>query len=319
MNNVKNLWAVTDGSQGMISQVNGLAKYIEINFQEKKVELKWPWSILPPGFLPISKYIFKSKFHRKNFPDIIITCGRKSIYASLFLKKLLRDKIISIHIQNPKINNNNFDFIISPNHDQYCGKNVINSIGALHNIDIEKINNAKRLFDVPDNKKIVTVILGGENNHYYFDNLIFNKLISKISSLNDINNKFFFLFIPSRRTPQKIINGINNNIKKNCYIWNNKDENPYLYSLKIADYFIVTSDSTSMISEVSITGKPVFVFHLPFKRKSIRFENFHKEFKEKGITRPFKNNIYNWTYEPINESKRIAGIINTRILEYKNE
>jgi len=319
LNNTKNLWAVTDGSQGMISQVNGLARYIEINFQEKKVELKWPWSILPPGFLPISKNIFKSNFHRKNFPDIIITCGRKSIYTSLYLKKLLKNKIISIHIQNPKINNNNFDFVISPNHDQYYGKNVINSIGALHNIDIEKINNTKKLFDVPKNKKIVTIVLGGENNHYYFDNLIFNKLINKIFNLDNIDNKFFFLFIPSRRTPQNIIDDINKNIKNQYYIWNNKDENPYLYSLKIADYFIVTSDSTSMISEVSITGKPVFVFHLPFKRKSIRFENFHKEFEEKGITRPFNNDIYNWTYEPINESKRIAGIINTRILEYKNE
>ena len=98
-----------------------------------------------------------------------------------------------------------------------------------------------------------------------------------------------------------------------------KSENPYLYCLKIADFIIVTSDSTSMISEACFTGKPVFIFHLPFKRKSLRFENFHREFEEIGLTMPFKQELYTWNYKPLNESKRIAGIINTRILKQNNE
>ena len=53
------------------------------------------------------------------------------------------------------------------------------------------------------------------------------------------------------------------------------DENPYIFALNNSAFFVVTSDSTSMISECAFTGKPIFVFHLPFKRLSKRIENFH--------------------------------------------
>ena len=43
INNI-NLWTITDGSQGMISQVNGLAQYLTPSFIEKKIKLKWHWN-----------------------------------------------------------------------------------------------------------------------------------------------------------------------------------------------------------------------------------------------------------------------------------
>ena len=91
INNI-NLWTITDGSQGMISQVNGLAQYLTPSFIEKKIKLKWPWSILQPGFLPINKKIFNISFFEGNLPNITISCGRKSVYASLYLKNILKEK-----------------------------------------------------------------------------------------------------------------------------------------------------------------------------------------------------------------------------------
>ena len=64
-------------------------------------------------------------------PDIIISCGRKSVFLSIFLKKKYK-KIINIHIQNPKVNFKYFNFIVPPLHDNINGKNVIESNGALH-------------------------------------------------------------------------------------------------------------------------------------------------------------------------------------------
>ena len=127
------------------------------------------------------------------------------------------------------------------------------------------------------------------------------------------------VFIPSRRTDAKFINKIKESINQKCYIWDKQTENPYLYSLKIADFIIVTSDSTSMISEACSTGKPVFILHLPFKRKSVRFEYFHSQFEKLGLTRSFDKELYTWSYKPLNESKRIAGIINSRILKLNHE
>ena len=72
-----------------------------------------------------------------------------------------------------------------------------------------------------------------------------------------------------------------------------------------------------MISEASISGKPIYIYHLPFKRKSRRILNFHDEFRDKGITRDLKNikHIENWEYILLNESERIGSIIKERIIE----
>ena len=72
-----------------------------------------------------------------------------------------------------------------------------------------------------------------------------------------------------------------------------------------------------MISEAAISGKPIYVHHLTFKRKSKRIENFHKEFSELGITKNIINfnHLSNWTYNPLNESERIAIIIKKRIIK----
>ena len=62
-------------------------------------------------------------------------------------------KIVTIHIQNPKINFNKFDFIISPNHDNIKGANVIKSIGALHQFSKEMIESKKKFLSLCPQKK----------------------------------------------------------------------------------------------------------------------------------------------------------------------
>ena len=39
---------------------------------------------------------------------------------------------MNIHIQDPKVSLNNFDFIVAPEHDSLTGSNVLNSKGAIH-------------------------------------------------------------------------------------------------------------------------------------------------------------------------------------------
>ena len=56
------------------------------------------------------------------------------------------------------------------------------------------------------------------------------------------------------------------------------------------------------------------MFQEEFSRKGLT-ESFHREFQQKGITRPFEDRLYSWSYEPLNEAKGIAGILNTKILK----
>ena len=196
----KNIWIVTDGSQGMISQANGLAQQLSNRVFNIKTKLIFPWSMLQPGFLPVYRWIFKNKIDFNNKPNIVISCGRKSVYFSLYLKKLFMKKIITIHIQNPKINFSKFDFIISPNHDKIDGANVIKSVGAIHQFSKKMIESKKDYYPPIPKDNLISFILGGNNRHYKFTKESILDLINKIKNLKKRYSKFNFLIISSRRT-----------------------------------------------------------------------------------------------------------------------
>jgi len=311
----KNILIITDGSQGMMSQAEGLAKQFNLNFHSIKTKLIFPWSILPPGILPIFSWIFLNKKKISIPPDIIISCGRKSVYFSIYLKKKYNS--ISIHIQNPKINFNYFDYIVAPQHDNIKGQNIIKSIGALHKFNDKLFKEVLDTnFKIPKNN-LISVIIGGSNNHYRFSKKEILELIFKIKNMKNLNSNYNFLILYSRRTTQNIKKLIKENLNKDSIIWEKNNHNAYSYALKNSDYFIVSSDSTSMISECAFTGKSIFVFHLPFKRKSKRIEKFHNQFQNLNITKKLQDTNYliPWKYDPLNESKKIASILKERIIK----
>ena len=310
------IWSLTDGSQGMISQTKGLANELGANIKELKTEIIFPWNRLQPGILPIFSWIFKNTLPTNEIPDVVISCGRKSVYLSVYLKKKYPN-IINIHIQNPKISSKYFTFVIAPNHDALYGENIINSTGAIHHF--KKSNNLKNHYEI-NTKNLITCIIGGENNHYNFSKANTLDLCERIKKLKYYNNKEI-LVITSRRTNQEIKHILKKELNSICTLWLGEGKNPYEFALYNSSYFIITSDSTSMISEASISCKPIYVYQLPMKRKSKRFIRFHEEFKKMNITRDFNtlDKLEKWTYTKLEESERIAGIIKKRIIERKNE
>ena len=57
------------------------------------------------------------------------------------MKNTANKKVFNIHIQDPKVNLNHFDFIIAPEHDALKGQNIISTKGAIHYLAKEDIDN----------------------------------------------------------------------------------------------------------------------------------------------------------------------------------
>ncbi len=250
--NIKNpiIWTLTDGSDGMISQVNGLANEFGKNITEIKTNLIFPWKKLPPGIIPTFSWIFKNKIPTNIIPNIVISCGRKSVFLSMHLKKNFPD-IINIHIQNPKISTKYFSFVVVPSHDNLEGKNVISSVGAIHHL---KNNDMK--FDIKESN-LISCIIGGENNHYYFKEEQTYEICKKIRNIKIYNPSFEILIVTSRRTDIKTKSILKKQLSSISKLWLGSGDNPYLFAIQNSKFFIITSDSTSMISEASISGKPI--------------------------------------------------------------
>ena len=136
---------LTEGMHGMISQVEGMAKALNTEYSHKIVRLSFPWNLIPPKFTPISQIVLKDKIYITNteVPDLIISCGRKSVIPSIVLKRK-NPKIFTIHIQDPKVNFRNFDAIVVPEHDDLKGENIYNSKGAIHYITELEISKASQ-------------------------------------------------------------------------------------------------------------------------------------------------------------------------------
>jgi mitochondrial fission protein ELM1 len=303
---------LTQGMHGMISQVEGLAKALDIDYVHHTVELNNFWKLFPPKLTPISQSVFK-KINSKDF-DVIISCGRKSVIPSIYLKKNSSKKVTNIHIQDPKVNLNNFSYVIAPEHDELDGGNVFSTKGAMHYLSRKEIeDNSDYLKNRLDaNKEYFLLILGGPTKHYdYSDENILNilDLFDNLISKNSLQG----IVIPSMRTPKNIIELCKNKLSTNSLIIDNVDKKAYLSALSLAKYVAVTCDSTSMISEAALTGKPIYVADIPAKKNDQRIKKFKELFTKLNIIKKLDNKLETWHYETLDETNRIAKEIKKQL------
>ena len=311
MNKLKGL-LLTEGLHGMISQVEGLAKALDLDYFHEKVELNSPWNLVPPSLTPKKKFIFKNQINKEY--DVIISCGRKSVIPSIVLKKNSNKKIVNIHIQNPKVSLENFDIVVAPDHDSVDGPNVLISKGAIHYLTLDEIHKAKDylLSKIEKQKEVVTLILGGPTKYYNYDNESMIQIFSKINK-QILEKNMQLIIIPSNRTPEKIIQFAKEYFNKNRLIVDSVDKQAYLSSLALAKYIIVTCDSSSMISEAALTGKPVYVAMIPAMRNDIRFQKFRNLLESMNIIRKLEDSLDTWSYEKLDETNRIAKQIKEKL------
>jgi len=303
---------LTQGMHGMISQVEGLAKALDLDFTHHTVETNKFWKLFPPKLTPISQSVFK-KINSEDF-DVIISCGRKSVIPSIYLKKNSSKKVTNIHIQDPKVNLGNFSYIIAPEHDGLNGENVFSTKGAIHYLTKEEISNhtnyLKDRLDI--GKEYFLLILGGPTKHYDYS----DENVSNIFNLfNDLVNKNNLqgIIVPSMRTPKNTIELSKNKLSANSLIIDNVDKKAYLSALSLAKYIAVTCDSTSMISEAALTGKPIYVADIPSKKNDHRIKKFRELFTQLNIIKKLDNKLETWHYEILDETSRVAKEIKKRL------
>jgi len=303
---------LTEGMHGMISQAEGLAKALGLNFFHEKIELNNFWKLMPSKFTPVKRFIFKNSI-KENF-DVIISCGRKSVIPSIFFKQNSQKKIFNIHIQDPKVSLKNFDFVVAPEHDDLEGENVISTKGALHYLNMKEIDENRGYLEdkINKNKDIITLILGGPTKYYKYTKENIQKIYSKLH--NNINKKNLQLVvIPSMRTPSETIKLAKEYFGSDHLIIDNVDKKAYLSGLSLAKFIVVMCDSSSMISEAALTGKPIYVAQIPSSKNDYRFKKFRDLFKELNIIKELNDNLETWNYERLDETNRVAQEIKKKL------
>ena len=262
------IWALALPEAGFRSQVIGLAEALHQPFILKNVNLKKPWSLIPVRFCPFSLMGLDaaSDMLTPPWPDLVISCGRRTIPLALAIKRASGNKTLAVHIQDPKSATPLFDLVIPMTHDGAKGTNVMQVDTALHRITEEKLSEAASYWAHSFSalqRPLVGVILGGSNRTYRFTKDVAERMITLLDQLHSSTGAYFYI-AASRRTDDEALHVFDRFSKTASHIrfWKGEEENPYLGILALSDALIVTEDSVSMISEALSTGNPVATFPL---------------------------------------------------------
>lgn len=340
MNRAKtSVWIVTDGRPGNAQQARGLLYAMvehckhtghRVLGREYAISLKKDFAFLPPSFWPTRSSWFVQRaidtispdenIFRLPAPDIVIGVGRKSapVVAALKCKS---PHTFSVQLMNPQMNTKRFDVIISPQHDQMAGLNVIQTLGALHTVTPQRLSKKRKELkstNVQDHPfhhlpaPYVGVLLGGKSRSANFNEQSIHDLGRRLQKLYQEGGcKGSIVVTPSRRTTPVLLAKLQSYLTDMPhYIWDGKTQNPYLAILSLSDMLVVSEDSVNMVTEATATGKPVYIAQA--QSCSGKIASFHRGLYDLALTRPFRGNWETWSPKPLFEADNIAKAILSR-------
>lgn len=307
-------WILTDGTVGMRIQCLGLAKAAGLTPIVKHVHPSLLLRGLPLlGLVPGIPATAGGDPIEAPWPDVVISCGRRTAGAALAIKRLSGGRAFLAHIQDPRLNPRHFDLLVVPEHDPTRGANVVTTLGALNPHDPAILADAARHWE-PEVSGLphprVAVMVGGSNKRYDFSAAAVAGFVAALRRLADAGAGL--MVATSRRTDGATRAALKDGLA-GCpaVVWTGDGENPYLGFLALADALVVTSDSVNMASEACATGKPVYIASV--EPESGRLASFHERLRGAGHARPFEGRLDGWSHPPLDETPRVGEILRRRL------
>ena len=294
------VWALTTGEAGAAGQAEGLAAAVGWPFEIRTVRLRRPWSWLPahrqaPGLLQTGL----AERLGPPWPELLITCGRRSASVSVAVRRASGGRCFTVHIQNPRVPLRHFDLVVPPRHDGIGGPNVLETRVALHRLTPDALTAAGEAWRERLGDLNVAVLLGGRSRSHRFTPETVEALAEGLAGLEGP-----VAVTAYRRTEADVVAALKARLP-DAWFWDGSGCNPYPGMLALARHIVVTEDSVSMTSEAVSTGKPVYAARMAGGNR--RIARFQTALRAEGVIRPFEGRLEEWRYEPIDETPRVAA------------
>jgi hypothetical protein len=267
------IWLVISDKGGDNAQVAMVSDALGLPVVTKTVLPKAKYVLGKPFFRPSLHHLDleKSAALAAPWPDLIITIGRRPAMAALWIQKQSGFKSKIVLLGRPKRFLRRFSLIIAPAQYQIPSDDprMIRLQLPLFNVDRQAIEREGeawrgRLQDLP--RPITALMVGGKTDPFRFDADTARALMTAIKQQSAGGTLYVST---SRRTLPAVTDVIRQQLPKGgkLFCWgDDSSDNPYRALLALADSFVVTGDSVSMMVEVAQMEKPLAIYPLPNQR-----------------------------------------------------
>jgi mitochondrial fission protein ELM1 len=206
------------------------------------------------------------------WPDVIVAVGRRLAPVSRWLKEQSGDQLLNVHLGRPRIAYHHFDLIVTtPQYGLPAAPNVttLTLPIIMHDdaaLDAEARHWEPQLRHLP--RPWTAVFVGGPTSQLRFDREVGGDLLARAKA-HVAAAKGSLLVTTSPRTTMDVTDLFENEIGRAHFLhrWSRSAPNPYQALLRLADDFIITNDSVSMIAEAVDMMKPLYVFQVPRRER----------------------------------------------------
>lgn len=266
------IWLVIGDKPGDNAQVEIIAEALGLPFEVRRVLPKEQYILGKPPFRASLYHLDLQRSDKLEppWPDFILTIGRRPAMAALWIQQQSGGHSQVVLLGRPKRWMQRFKLIIVPSQYLLAENRRVLQLG----LPLMRSNQAaiaqavdawrQRLSSLP--RPLTALMVGGPTKPFRFDTDTARELLK---AARQAAGEGFLYITTSRRTPPDVVKALQQELPPNArlYCWSadNRD-NPYLALLGLADRFIVTGDSMSMMVEIARLGKPLAIFALPYQR-----------------------------------------------------
>ncbi|WP_210321176.1 mitochondrial fission ELM1 family protein [Aquibium microcysteis] len=307
-------WILSDGKQGHLSPMIGVAERLGVPYEIRTVPPMRRRERLPPPF-PALLGIRPPKAGvpplDPPYPDLCIASGRRTVRYLRAVKAASPDTFC-VYFMDPRSARAGADLVVAQHHDGLTGERVLQIRTAPHRFSAERLERARQtaraeLAALP--RPRIAVLVGGNSRHHRFTQSDIETLSSAIGDLAGTGAGLMVTL--SRRTPRPLARAIEAVARvDNVYLWDSSGVNPIVEYLALAEAVVVTGDSISMMGEAAATGRPIHIFQ-PWGGHR-KFDRFLQALREVATIRPFPGPLGGNDYPPVDATPFVAEEIRRR-------
>jgi mitochondrial fission protein ELM1 len=268
------VWVLADRKPGHVTQSVGLATELGWPYERIDLELS-PLAEIPNPLLGATRLGLRPRAARAlegRTPDLVISTGRRASPVARWIRKQSRGRTRVVQLGREGVfPPRDFDLMVVPS---YAGllphprRMVV--AAPLSRARRPVLEEARvrwgRLFEGRPRPHI-GLLVGGHAPSYRLGAERARELGRDVRRMAESVGGSIFV-TTSRRTAASAIRALQEELGEAAHFhrWSpdqSSDANPYLGYLALADAFVVTGESASMLADACSTGKPVFIYDVP--------------------------------------------------------